>query len=203
MLLPKHAPVRTVAPAIAPVTLAEAKLHCRVEHSVEDTLLTNLIGAATEMVDGWTGSIGQALCEQTWRQDYDYWTRPLRLPLWPVISVSSVTYIDQNAATQTLSASNYTLRRDALGAYLDFDDDFEFPTLEVNVRAVISVTYVAGYEDDDATSPPTATVPERIRVAILLLVGHWYAHREAVGQPMFEQPMAVRYMLEGVRRVPI
>ena len=36
------------APALEPITLSEAKLHLRVEHSVDDTLISVFITAARE-----------------------------------------------------------------------------------------------------------------------------------------------------------
>ena len=46
-----------------PVTLAEAKLHLRVDSTDEDTLITALITAATEMCEQKTG---RAIMQQTW-----------------------------------------------------------------------------------------------------------------------------------------
>ena len=54
-------PVRTVAPTSTPVSLDEAKIHCRVDHTDEDDLITGLIAAATENLDGCGGILGRAL----------------------------------------------------------------------------------------------------------------------------------------------
>src|SRR5690606_10673336 len=70
-----HRPVRVTPPAIQPVTLAEAKLHLRVDHDDEDALISNLIQAATGHLDGWTGILGHCLVEQVWRQDHDRFAR--------------------------------------------------------------------------------------------------------------------------------
>jgi hypothetical protein len=54
------------------------------------------------------------------------------------------------------------------------------------------VRYRAGYAGD---------IPSGIRVAILLMIGHWYANREAVvvGTITSELPMAVDRLLWGHR----
>lgn len=45
-------PVRTAAPAELPITLAEAKAHCRVDYTDDDAFITSLIGAAVSHLDG-------------------------------------------------------------------------------------------------------------------------------------------------------
>src|SRR5690554_3221374 len=113
-----HAPVRTVAPAITPVSLAEAKAQCRVDHDEEDGLIMALVESATAHLDGYSGILGRALCEQTWRQDFDGMHGCLRLPLAPVISITSIT--TRNAAGQiaTVDSDDYALKVDALGPYV-------------------------------------------------------------------------------------
>ena len=197
-----HAPVLVTPPAIQPVTLAEAKAQCRVEDASEDTLIGVLIDAATAHFDGWTGVLGRCLAEQTWRQDFDSWARPLRLPLWPVISVTSVTYLDANGDSQTVASANYTLRRDAGGAVVDFLDTYDFPTLQTSTPAAVSVTYVAGYADSEDETP-VSTAPAPIRQAMLLLIAHWHANREAVnvGASVSVYPMAVEALTAPYRRL--
>lgn len=45
---------------------------------------------------------------------------------------------------------------------------------------------------------PVEKLPS-VQMAVKLLVGHWYLHREAVGERMEAQPMAVRALLEPLR----
>jgi len=61
-------PVRVTAPADRPVTLAEVKNHCRIDHSDDDTLVQSYIDAAVAHVEGWSGVLGRCLVTQTWRQ---------------------------------------------------------------------------------------------------------------------------------------
>jgi uncharacterized phiE125 gp8 family phage protein len=61
----------------------------------------------------------------------------------------------------------------------------------------VTVTYVAGY------GPAGDDVPAAIRHAMLLLIGHWYEHRESVvvgGNPV-QVPLAVQALLRPYRRV--
>ncbi len=168
-------PVRTVAPEVAPVSLAEAKTHLRVDFTDDDTLIGALIDAATAHIDGYTGILARALVTQTWQQDFCDWPgdRVLRLPLAPVASVSSVKYFDSaNTEITVAETGNYALLEDARGPYIKFTSDFAAPALFDERDDRIGVTFVAGYGG-------AAEVPAAIRAAVLLIVGDLYKNRDA------------------------
>jgi len=168
-------PVRTVAPGLAPVSLAEAKAHLRIDFTDDDTLISALIDAATAHVDGYTGILARALVTQTWQQDFCDWPgdRVLRLPLAPVASVSSVKYFDSaNTEITVAETGNYALLEDARGPYIKFTSDFAAPALFDERDDRIGVTFVAGYGG-------AAEVPAAIRAAVLLIVGDLYKNRDA------------------------
>lgn len=190
-----HAPVRTVAPATTPVSLTEVKAHCRVDDNHSDGVLTALLNAAVDHLDGWHGILGRALVTQTWRQDFDGFERCMRLPLGPVASITSVT--SRNAAGQlaTVSSEDYSLKADAVGSYVRFKDDYSFPT-DLNETSAVSVTYDAGVA--------AADVPASIKAAIFLLVSHWNENREAVtAGSMSELPLGVKALISPHRRVGV
>jgi uncharacterized phiE125 gp8 family phage protein len=153
------APVRTVAPTEDPVTLAEAKAHVRVDHADDDSLITALIAAATNHLDGYTGILGRALITQTWRQDFAAFAPKLRLALRPVASVTSVTYFDGDNTSQTLSASIYGLFEDGAGPYIALDPDQTWPGSYRRVDGV-SVTYVAGEASAEVPMGSIASGPQ-------------------------------------------
>jgi uncharacterized phiE125 gp8 family phage protein len=190
-------PIRTVAPADLPVTLAEAKAHCRVDHAEDDILITALIGAAVSYLDGYTGILGRCLVTQTWRADYAGFD-DLRLPLWPVASVTSVTYRDAAGTVQTVSAANYQLVRDASGAVILPSPGFTWPVTDETATPV-SVTAVYG--------SAAADVPQAIKHAMLLMIGDWHASRETMASGMQSNmvPMAasVHALLDPYRRIGI
>ncbi|WP_040676142.1 head-tail connector protein [Nitrobacter sp. Nb-311A] len=155
-------PIRTVAPAEMPVTLAEAKAHLRVDHDDQDDLITAQIKAATAWFDGYSGILGRALITQTWRQDFASFTDRLNLPLSPVISLVGVTYYDTDNLQQTLEAGSYELFADARGAYVTLRPGQVWPVTFYRPDAV-TVTFTAGFG-------AAADVPEPIRQAILLIV---------------------------------
>lgn len=190
------APVRTVAPAEAPVSLDEAKAHCRVDFDDDNALIAALISAAVGHLDGWAGVLGRALVTQTWRQDYACFNPTgFRLPLGPAASITSIQYYDVAGIQQTLDAENYLLVADSLGPIVLPASSTSWPSTARRPDAV-SVTYVAG--------TPAADVPAPIKAAILLLVGHWYANREAVAEnTLAALPMAVDALIAPYRRVGI
>jgi uncharacterized phiE125 gp8 family phage protein len=165
-----YKPVRTVAPTEAPVTLASAKAHLRVDHSDEDTLIQALIDAAVAHLDGWSGVLGRALVTQTWRQTYDAFEDRLRLPM-PAASVTSLTYVDADGLTVTLAVEAYVLLTDALGSFVEPAHGLTWPGTRDQSGAV-AVTFTCG--------EPGSSVPAPIKAAILLMVGDLYANREAV-----------------------
>lgn len=190
-----HAPVLISAPATFPVLLDDAKAHLRVDHEDDDDLIEGLIAAATEHLDGYTGVLGRALVTQTWRQDFCGFSARMGLPLRPVSSIASVTYFDGDNATQALGSTVYGLFADAAGAYVALTPDQAWPSTRSR-RDAVSVTYVAGVAD--------TAVPAPIKQAILLMVGHWYANREAVSEgSMAEVPMAVDALLRPYRAVGV
>jgi uncharacterized phiE125 gp8 family phage protein len=159
-----RAPVLVTPPAALPVSLADMKLHLRVDGTAEDASITSMIHAARSHLDGWTGVLGRALDAQTWRQDFDGFAGALYLPLHPVISISSVTYVDAEGATQAVDPAVYTILRNGLGAYAVPRDGQLWP----QASGLVSVTYIAG---DGA--------PDAVKAAIKLIVGDLYANREA------------------------
>lgn len=174
-------PVRTIAPAQPVVTLATAKEHLRVGFSDDDTVIQALINAAVDHLDGYSGILGRALINQTWRQDFDgFVCDPLRLPLVPVLTAPTVTYYDHDNAQQTLATSYWQVLSDSDGPYVALKPDQSWPSSYSRADAV-SVTFVAGYgtSSDD--------VPAALKLAIVTHVKMHYdpALRETV-EPLFK-----------------
>ena len=190
-------PVQIAAPAEAPVSLGEAKAHLNVDHDDDDTLITSLVGAAVAHLDGHAGVLGRCLVNQQWRQDYRDWHWFHRLP-FPDVSAVTVKYQDADNQEQTVSSALYELIEDARGALVSFRDVFTKPGLYDDMIAPVNITLTAGFGAAD-------DVPQALKQAILLLVGHWYENREAVniGNITTELPMAVNALISPFRRVSV
>lgn len=159
------APVRTVAPASAPVTLAEAKAHLRVTDTNEDTLIAAMIDAAVSHLDGWHGILGRCIVSQTWRQDVDDFPACFRLPFPDVQSVT-VAYSDTSNAAQTFAGANYHLINKPGASQIILASTATWPSVYDRPDAV-RVTMVCGF----------ATVPPALKFAILLHVGAMFENR--------------------------
>jgi uncharacterized phiE125 gp8 family phage protein len=160
----------TSAPASEPVTVDEAKDHLRVDITDDDTLIGNLITAAREYVELFTG---RSFIQRTYRADLADFASAIRLPRGPVISIGSVAYYDTSSpeALTTWAASNYYLHNDIFIRR----DGVSFPS--VGSRADnVQITYTAGMLDN--ASPRADATPKAICQAILLLVGGLYENRE-------------------------
>lgn len=163
--------LKLITPATTlPVSLAEAKAHLRVDAADDDTLISAMLGAATQMAEQATG---RALMPQTWLLSLDGFADVLELTRVPVASVTSVVYDDASGTPQTLANSNYTLSNaDDFGiARLTCAYSKSWPATRAQVNAV-RVTYVAGYAD-------AASVPESIKSWIKLAIGSMFENRQS------------------------
>lgn len=189
-------PLLVTGPTETPVDLLDLALHLREDGEDQDLVIEQLLDAAVAHLDGDQGILGRALVTQTWRQDFRDWGGGcLRLPLFPVASITSVVYVDADDADQTVLAADYQLLADDAGYYVQFDEDYDFPNLTDEFGARVKVTYVAGQA--------VASVPAAIKQAIKLLVAHWYENREGViiGTTSASVPMAVDMLVAPYRRV--
>lgn len=192
---------RTVAPETPVISVDDLKAHLRVDHIDEDGLIASYGLAAEAWLEGADGWLGRALHQQTWelRLD-DFCGYEIRLPLPPLISVDSVQYYDSTGALATLSTSIYQVVgvRGSQPACIALKDGQSWPTVARQREAVI-ITFTAGYAIN--SSPVEGSVPEPIRHAIKLLVGHYYANRESVvvGVTAADLPMAFEALLSPYR----
>ena len=160
-------PVRVTAPAVKPVTVENVRREAHIYHLEDDDRLEMMIDAAVSYLDGWSGVLGRCIISQQWRQTFDDWAPSLRLP-FPDVSGVTLTYIDADGATQTVSADEYAVVETPVTAELHFWPTFAQPALRENAANRITATFTAGY---GATG---AAVPARLRLEIIRLAAYWY-----------------------------
>jgi len=181
------------APTEEPITLDEATAHLRVDATDEDDVIGSLIEAARQHVENFTH---RRLITQTWDLKLDgFPSGDIELPLAPLLTSTApvVTYTDSAGAAQTWASSNYTVdapsgpwaRRGRL--FLNYG--ILYPSTR-SIDQAVAIRFLCGYGGP-------ASVPESIKQAMKLLIGHWYANREAVnvGNITGEYPQAVDALL--------
>lgn len=202
---------RTADPPIEPVTLDEARAQCQVDADLteHDARLTSYIKAARELAEEYTK---RSFVEQEWLltlwafSTYEYawgaaYPGAIVLPRGPVIAVNSLKYYDASGTQLTLDPSSYLLDASDEPSRLYPAYNQFWPSAAWRPGAV-EVAYKAGYQS--AGSPTdAATVPERARQAILALVSHWFANREAVDRfGASELPYGFERSLDSLRVYP-
>ena len=158
-------------PALEPVTLGEARLHCRVDVEDDDDVLLRLIMAAREYAEQ---RECRAYLTQTLELYLDCWParNEIRLPRPPLQSVTSVKYYDEDDAEYTLSSTTYLVDSVSQPGRLVLKSGQSWPSATLRPANAIVIRFVAGWAS-------LGELPLRIKQAMLLLIGHWYENREA------------------------
>ncbi|MEQ8825474.1 MAG: head-tail connector protein [Filomicrobium sp.] len=180
------------APALEPLSVEEAKEHLRVDGTSEDTLISSLIMTSRLHIEA---ALGLALITQTWRQTLDRWPKDgeVKLPLRPLQSVSEVRVHDGKGGSAVVPTTDYIV--DAAGQPGRIVPTGVGWPLPGQKAAGIEIAFASGYGSE------AVDVPAPIRQALLLLVAHWYEHRDPVeiGGANVAIPAAVSRLLKPYR----
>ncbi len=167
--------IHITEPASEPVTLEETKEHIHVDADDEDARIADFIRTATRHLDGRDGKLGRCLIAQTWEIVYDAFpSGPLQVPLPQLIDVESVKYSDPTTGlSTTLPATDYEVDSASEPGWIVPAASTKWPSTMPTINAV-RVRFVAGF----GTEPED--VPEPLRTAIKMHVGHLLENRESV-----------------------
>jgi uncharacterized phiE125 gp8 family phage protein len=184
------------APDAEVVELDEFKQHARIDLDDEDDRILGYLLAARQYLEE---IANRGFITQTWTLTLDgEWPDEILLGRAPVDSITSITYVDWNGATQTLASNQYVLvNSGVLSRVVPAYGVYCWPPVRSQPNA-ITVTFVVGYGDQGAS------VPEPIRQAIILLAAHLHANREPVGDNrLTELPFAVSALIAPYRAWPL
>ena len=161
--------LQVVTPPVGePVSLAEAKLHLRVDVDDDDALISSIITAARQAAETVTG---RQLMTARWKLVLDAFPAcAILVAKCPVQSVTSIQYLDMNGSSLTMPAADYVVDTAYEPARITPVFGKTWPSTLPQIGAV-SVTFDAGYGS-------ASSVPEGIKSWIKLRVGSLYAHRE-------------------------
>jgi hypothetical protein len=200
------------APESEPCSLEESKTHLRVDFPDDDGYILALISAAREVVEG---KLRRAVFQQTYELSLDQFPYPtgtltrspeqrenylfpsvyfadyaIELPRSKVTSVDSIIFQDVTGEPVTLPEDQYVADLNSEPARIVPANGGTWPYINSYSPGSITITFKAGLWDAD-------TIPASVKQAMLLLVGHWYANREAVTEnKLTTLPLAVDCLLQ-------
>lgn len=169
----RYALTVSTAPAVEPLTATEAKLHLRVTSTSEDEHIRRCITAARQYTENVDGRTYVATSYQLRLDCFPCGSQEIALPRPPLRSITSIAYIDATGATATLTATQYTVDTYSQPGRLVPAYGTYWPSTRDEPNAV-TITFSAGY------GTTASSVPDSRKVAMLFLIGHWYANRESV-----------------------
>lgn len=144
------------APTVEPISIDDVKPFLRLgDFTTDDGLIRDLITTVREQVE----ARGYALINQTLVMRMDCFPTVIKLPRAPLVSVTSIQYVDVDGVTQTLAASKYDVDTSSVPARITPAYNESWPLTRSEIDAV-TVTFVAGY----GANP--SDVPERVRTAM-------------------------------------
>ncbi|MEO1542992.1 MAG: head-tail connector protein [Pseudomonadota bacterium] len=181
-------------PVLEPVSLDEVKAHLKVDGSEEDLLIASLILTSRLHIES---ALGLGLITQSFKLMLDAWPRggAIRLPVRPVQAVEEIRVCDADGGSAVLDASTYDVDVTSAPARIVYvGGPAPKPGRSVNG---IEVDLVAGYGDGPSD------VPAPIRQGLMMLVAHWYEHRDPVeiGSSRTAIPPAVSNLIKPYRLV--
>lgn len=176
-------------PVSEPVTLAEAKIHLKIDSdTTDDALIAVLITAAREWAEQYTRRV---FVSQVWELALNYFCNPeIWIEKTPVSVLTSIKYYDVNGTEQTLATTvwGFSDYSEPGRVYLKYAQSW--PTTR-GQKDDIKIRFTAGY----------TTVPASVKDAILLIVGHLYENREdvVIGRQVNDLPKGSQFLLDPYR----
>ena len=181
-----------------PLTLADAKLFCRVDTTDDDALITGLISSARRRVETETGL---ALMTQTWAAVFDRWpdqaANGLSGPWWDGVRQGPISMLTGTGVIEIpkrpFQGVTQIQLRDAYGALTTVDPTIYFyevsdmrgrvikklgqiwPIVILAPSSAIEITFTAGFD-----AAPYSGVPDDLLTALKILVKFWYDRRDPI-----------------------
>lgn len=164
-----------------PLTLSEAKRQCyiRADDDSKDDELADYIAAARQYIEENEGGNVQ-IVTATYQLKLDGFPRGagcIELPRPPLQSVDSISYLNGDGDTQSLTEdTDYVVDVAAFPGQIGLAYGKTWPTTRPQLNAV-TIQFVAGW----------TSVPPALKQAMRLLVGHFFENREASSERMTQK----------------
>jgi len=177
------------APTAEPLQVSEVRRHLALDDSYYDDYLSGLIEVTRAKVQAHTH---RQLVSATYDVKLDSLPagqQTLALPFGSLQSVTSITYTDTAGASQTFSSDDYDVSTAREPGTIRPAYSKTWPAARVQQEAA-TLRFVCGYGAAGA-------VPQAIKQAMLLLIGHYFNNREQtiVGVMSTEIPQGANALL--------
>lgn len=217
--------------AAHPVTLTEVKEYLRVTGTEQDTVISSLIEAASDYAETFTGLTIRPTrfqfkldhfpygytsvpglyygSDQTMNDSPYYNGSSIILPRMPLYEAAedddliSVQYTNTSGASTALTLNtDFLVEQDSMPGRIYLLYNGTWPATRA-IQGAVVIQFTAGFRPNEDADQTSNSLPDGIRLAIKMLVNHWYEHREPiiVGGNVNNVPMAVESLLWSHRIV--
>jgi len=174
-----------------PITLEEALDHIRNTGGSADAeggIALSLISTAREWCEEFTGLSFAPQTIELYLPSFPHKSY-IEIPRPPLVSVTSVKYKNSAGVETTMTpTTDYIVDADSLVGSVVLPYGKTWPSFVPYPVNAVKIVYTAGYGEANP-------LPRTLRQAMLLLIGHWFNHREAVGTVDKEIEFSVHSLL--------
>lgn len=154
-------------PAPEVISLTRAKEHLKVDSTVEDGYITDLIAAAIEDAENY---IGANINEAKYQLKSNAFNNGYEFKQSPIQEITQVAYRDKAGANQTLQDTDYELLPvDKLISKINYTIA-NLPEVLENSNQAVTIDITVGYAD--------GKVPKGVQSAVLLILADLYENRQ-------------------------
>lgn len=148
-------------------TLAAAKKHLRIEadYTIDDDHITDSIESAAAQVENYCNVL---FGTRDFTVETAQLANKIELPVYPVQSITSIIYQDENGDEQTMNDSDYRLFQLDQQRVTSIHFIGNIPSLQANNPSAVTITGVCGL----------GKVPGDVKKAVKLLIGDSDTYRE-------------------------
>jgi uncharacterized phiE125 gp8 family phage protein len=182
--------IQTEPPDCEPLSLKEALDHLRVTAGEDHVYVQGLIAKARRYCES---LLGRQLITATWELRLDEFPDEIVLEKVPVQEVTKITYTDWEGRELELDEAEYQVDPGGEGAparVMPAYGSVGWPATRSDTYNAVVIEFDAGFGDAPEDVPPT------IRHLLLLLLTHWFEHREPTSEKVLTGiPLAVESLL--------
>lgn len=172
-----------------PLDLDEVKRHLRVDHNEDDERIIKLMAAACEVAENYTNTV---LIESVYELKLPAFMAEIILPVFPVLSIDSIDYIDSSGNSQP--QATWYLKNNRFCPVLVPAYNESWPNTQQGYESV-TITLTAGY----------STLPEQVEHAILMIIGTLFETDQdiVIGTIVSSVPMSSQTLLDAFKVIRV